>query len=90
MATPPLADSYFVERLGFIEDHITGAANRVRHSMNGALIAIGCRSPEMRRAAERAAARIGKVVVDHGRTSCKTPAAIPYLARVWKRKASRS
>lgn len=86
----PLADSYFVERLAFIERYIEGAANRVRHSMNGALIAIGCRNPQLRRAAEAAAARIGKVEVDHGRTSCKTPEAIPYLANVWKRKTARS
>ncbi len=85
-----LSDDYFSERLAFIEAHLPGAANRVRHSMNGALIAIGCRSLGMRQAAERVAERIGKVEVDHGRTSCKTPEAIPYLARVWKRKNSRS
>ncbi len=85
-----LPESYFAERLSYIEKYIARAANRVRHSMNGSLIAIGCRSPEMRQAAEQAAARIGKVEVDHGQTSCKTPEAIPYLAKVWKRKAARS
>ena len=85
-----LSDEYFTERLSFIERNIATAANRVRHSMNGALIAIGCRNQELRRAAEETAGRIGKVQVDHGQTSCKTPDAIPYLARVWKRKAARS
>lgn len=85
-----LPDSYFAEQLIYIEQYIADGANRVRHSMNGALIAIGCRDPKMRQAAEEAAARIGKVEVDHGRTSCKTPEAIPYLANVWKRRASRS
>ena len=84
-----LSDGYFTERLSFIEGNIAVAANRVRHSMNGALIAIGCRSREMRTAAEEAAGRIGKVEVDHGQTSCKTPEAVPYLAKVWKRKAQR-
>ena len=84
-----LSDDYFTERLSYIERHIAVAANRVRHSMNGALIAIGCRSPEMREAAEEASRRIGKVQVDHGQTSCKTPEAIPYLGRVWSRKAGR-
>ena len=84
-----LLESHFVERLSYIERYIAEAANRIRHSMNGALIAIGCRSPEMRLAAEQAATRIGKVVVDHGKTSCKTPEAIPYLAKVWQRKAAR-
>ena len=85
-----LPDGYYLERLSYIERYITEAANRVRHSMNGALIAIGCRDSGLRRAAEQAAARIGKVKVDHGRTSCKTPEAIPYLANVWKRKEARS
>lgn len=83
----PMPDSYFLERLVYIEQNITVAANRVRHSMNGALIAIGSRSPHLRQLAEEAARQIGKVRVDHGQTSCKTPEAIPYLARVWKRKA---
>lgn len=80
------SDEYFAERLSYIERNIAMAANRVRHSMNGALIAIGCRSQEMRKAAEGSASRIGKVRVDHGETSCKTPDAVPYLARVWSRK----
>ena len=88
-AESTLSDTYFADRLVYIERYIGGAANRVRHSMNGALIAIGCRSPEMRLAAEQAATRIGKVGVDHGKTSCKTPEAVPYLAKVWQRKAAR-
>ena len=83
------SDQYFTERLTYIEGNIVIAANRVRHSMNGALIAIGCRNQEMRKAAEETADRIGKVKVDHGETSCKTPDAIPYLARVWSRKTKR-
>ena len=86
-AKASLPDSCFLRRLEYMERNIAEAANRVRHSMNGALIAIGCRSPQMRRAAEQAALRIGKVEVDHGRTSCKTPEAIPYLAKVWKRRS---
>lgn len=85
-----LSDEYFTGRLSYIERNIAVAANRVRHSMNGALIAIGCRSQGMRQAAEETAGRIGKVEVDHGQTSCKTPDAISYLARVWERKAARS
>ena len=88
-ADTTLPDSYFSHRLAFIEERLAMAANRVRHSMNGALIAIGCRSPHLRQAAEEAARRIGKVEVDHGRTSCKTPDAIPYLSRAWTRKAAR-
>ncbi len=33
-----------------------------------------------------AATRIGKVDVDHGQTSCKTPDAVPYIEKAAKRK----
>lgn len=82
----PITDSYLRDRLSYIEKHIATAANRVRHSMNGALIAIGSRNLQLRHAAEETSRRIGKVEVDHGQTSCKTPEALPYLAKVWNRK----
>ena len=56
--------------------------------MNGALIAIGTRNEALRAAAEAASGRIGIVVVDHGQTGCVTPAALPYIAKVWDRKAA--
>ena len=55
--------------------------------MNGCLIAIGGRNSDLRAAAEAAATSIGTVKVDHGATGCKTPAAIPYIARMWDRRA---
>lgn len=55
--------------------------NRVRHAMNMALIAIGARGGELEKAALAAAARIGKVEVDHGETSCRTPDAADYIRR---------
>ena len=82
-------DVYFTERLSLIEDHIPRSANRVRHCMNGALIAIGCRNPELRMQALEAAKRIGSVEVDHGETSCKTPDAAAYINKVWKRQEAR-
>lgn len=69
-----------------IEAGIHGAKNRARHSMNMALIAIGLASPALRKKAEATAKRIGPVEVDHGETGCKTPDAIPYLAKAWARK----
>jgi hypothetical protein len=49
--------------------------------MNMALIAIGVRSAGLRKLALAAAKRIGKVEVDHGDTSCKTPDAAAYIAK---------
>lgn len=74
-----LPDSYFVDYLRRIEAELASAKNRVRHSMNQALIAIGIRNDALYVEAVKVANRIGKVVVDHGETGCKTPAAIPYM-----------
>ena len=85
-----LPDDYFDERLRTIEARIADAPNRVRHCMNGALIAIGGRNEALRESAIAAAKRIGPVVVDHGETSCKTPEAVPYIDRIWARRDKRS
>ena len=49
--------------------------------MNRALIAIGRRTPPLRRAATAAAKRIGPVEVDHGETGCKTPDAVAAITK---------
>lgn len=78
-------DDYFQAKLRTIEAEIGTAPNRARYAMNGALIAIGSRSAELRRLAEAAAERIGPVTVDHGDTGCGTPDAIPYIRKIWDR-----
>jgi len=72
--------------LRIIEDEIHGSPNRARYSMNNAIIAIGTYKPSLAREAEETAARIGKVVVDHGDTSCKTPDAVTYIHKSLARK----
>ena len=47
--------------------------------MNSALIAIGIRNEDLERKAIEIAREIGKVHVDHGATSCKTPDAESYI-----------
>ena len=81
-----LPDSFFLEHLETIEREIHSRKNRVRHSMNGALIAIGLRNPNLEQRALAAAAGIGKVEVDHGETNCKTPDAAAYIRKARKRK----
>ena len=76
---PP--DIWFDERLRLIEAEIGGAKNRVRHAMNQALICIGVRNAKLMKKALAAAKRIGKVEVDHGETSCKTPGAAGYIEK---------
>lgn len=75
------ADADLEARIAHIEKHIHTAQNRVRHSMNGVLIAIGVYVPLLQQTVLAAAARIGKVEVDHGDTGCKTPDAAAYIRK---------
>jgi len=72
-----------------IEANIHTAKNRVRHSMNGALISIGVRNATLKRKAIAAAKRIGKVDVDHGETGCKTPDAVAYIEKTLAHRKAR-
>lgn len=64
-----------------IEAEIAERPNRVRHEMNGVLIAIGLRDESVRRVVLDAAGRLGPTHVDHGETGCKTPDVAPYIQR---------
>jgi hypothetical protein len=76
-------DAWFQDRLAGIEKTIHQAPNANREAMNMAMICIGGRNAGLRKAALAASKRIGKVEVDHGDTSCKTPEAGPYLEKMW-------
>lgn len=80
-----LSSGEAAELIARIEGGIGTAPNRVRHDMNGALIAIGAAYPDLREDASDAAIRIGRLEVDHGQTSCVTPDAVPYIARAGAR-----
>ena len=84
-----LPDSWFAERLSHIETSIHTAPNAEREAMNHAVIAIGCRSVALRKAALAAAKRIGKVEVDHGDTACKTADAAQYIEKTWAHSTSK-
>lgn len=76
-----LDDAYFDPYLETIEREIHSRKNRVKDAMNSALIAIGIRNPRLQKKALAAAKKIGKVEVDHGDTSCKTPDAAEYIRK---------
>ena len=88
-ANADLPDAWFADRLEAVEQSIAGAKNRVRHSMNQAVISIGVRNAKLMRQAIAAAKRIGTVEVDHGETGCKTPPAIPYIEKTVAHKKSK-
>jgi 3-methyladenine DNA glycosylase AlkD len=85
-----LPDDYFRPYLEVIRSDIHNRKNRVRYSMNNAMIAIGLRSPELRREAIEAARQVGPVEVDHLKTNCKTPEAVSYIDRAWERREKRA
>ena len=70
-----------------IETEIAERPNRVRHEMNGALIAIGLRDENLRAMVLKTAGRISPVQVDHGETGCKTPDIAPYIDRTLAHRA---
>ena len=86
MNAKDLPDDYFEKYLDIIEKDIHESKNRVRYSMNSALIAIGIRNGDLKEQATARAKRIGTVHVDHGETGCKTPDAVPYMEKAFKRK----
>ena len=78
-----LPDSFFLGRLSEIERTIHTAENDHRAGMNNALISIGLRNSALRTAAIASARKIGKVDIDHGDTSCKTPDAEASIEKTW-------
>jgi len=89
MKDKSLTDGFFEQQIATIEAEIHGRKNRVRDAMNMALIAIGMRNATLEAQALEAAARIGKVDVDHGETNCKTPDAVAYIRKANARKKKR-
>ncbi|HDR7260360.1 DNA alkylation repair protein [Bacillus paranthracis] len=84
-----LQDDVFSPYLDEIKENIHNEKNRKREAMNCALIAIGIRNEDLEQAAIEIAREIGKVHVDHGATSCKTPDAESYIKKARERAAKK-
>ena len=76
-----LENAFFLPFLKEIQTHIHTEKNRKKEAMNSALIAIGIRNDGLEQKAIAVARGIGKVEVDHGITSCKTPEAETYIKK---------
>lgn len=68
--------------LDLIVEKIHTAANRIRYTMNGFVIAVGSFVPPLLEKAKQAANTIGTVSVDMGDTACKVPLASEYIEKV--------
>ncbi|HKV61501.1 MAG TPA: DNA alkylation repair protein [Candidatus Acidoferrum sp.] len=70
------------ELLGTVVKGIDGAPNRVRHTMNGFVIAVGSYVKPLLKQAKSVAKQIGDVSVDVGDTACKVPLATAYIQKI--------
>jgi 3-methyladenine DNA glycosylase AlkD len=68
--------------LGTVVKEIDGAQNRVRHTMNGFVIAVGSYVKPLLKQAKASARQIGAVSVDIGDTACKVPLATAYIEKI--------
>ncbi len=68
--------------LNTVAKQIHKAPNRVRYTMNGFVIAVGCYFKPLHKQAKATAKKIGKIAVDMGDTACKVPLAEEYIAKM--------
>jgi 3-methyladenine DNA glycosylase AlkD len=68
--------------LGTVVKGIKTAQNRVRHTMNGFVIAVGSYVKPLLKQAKAAAKEIGVVTFDLGDTACNVPLATAYIAKI--------
>lgn len=74
--------SKYEELLDHVEKNIHQSKNRVRHTMNGFVIAVGVYIEALTQKASQVAKNIGKVSVNMGDTACKVPLATDYIKKV--------
>lgn len=65
-----------------VASSIHAAPNKVRYTMNGFVIAVGCAVKPLNSEAKKVARQIGVVSVDMGDTACKVPLATEYIEKV--------
>jgi hypothetical protein len=75
-------DDVLIMLLNRVQNTIHQAPNRVRYTMNGFVIAVGCYMKELSEHALEVAEHIGKVQVNMGDTACKVPLATDYIQKV--------
>jgi 3-methyladenine DNA glycosylase AlkD len=68
--------------LGTVLKEIGNVPNRVRHTMNGFVIAVGSYVEPLLKQAKATARQLGVVKVNMGDTACKVPLATEYIEKV--------
>ena len=70
-----------------VEEDVHKDQNRVSHTMNAFVIAVGSRIKPLCKEAMATAKKIGRVEVDMGATSCKVPLAVDAIKKIADRGA---
>jgi len=65
-----------------IKTNIHDSQNRVRYTMNGFVISVGCYVAQLTEKAIKTAGEIGTVSVNMGETACKVPNGVEYIEKV--------
>ncbi|MCB1043143.1 MAG: DNA alkylation repair protein [Acidobacteria bacterium] len=65
-----------------VAEELHRCPNRVRYTMNGFVIGVGCYVPALSAKARQIGEQLGKVKVDMGGTACKVPSAPEYIDKV--------
>ncbi|CAN5574859.1 DNA alkylation repair protein [soil metagenome] len=72
-----------IEKLiGRVAKDVHAAANRVKYTMMGFLISVGCYVEPLSKLVKLTVPKIGKVEIDMGDTACKIPNPLEYIAKV--------
>ena len=74
--------AYLEKLMKRVEKEIHTAPNRVRYTMNGFILSVGCYVVSLSEKARQAAVRIGTVNVNVGDTACKVPQVVEYMNKV--------
>ncbi|MBL0912663.1 MAG: DNA alkylation repair protein [Bacteroidia bacterium] len=75
----PIDKDLYLSLIGRVRETLQQAPNRARYSMNNFLITTGAADPAFTDACKKAAADIGEVHVDLGKTSCEVPQVVTYI-----------
>ncbi len=81
-----VSEEIIEKSLLYIKNNIHQRKNRAKYSMNSSLIAIGVYLDKYTKEVIDISKEVGRVEVDHGDTSCKTPLAYEYIDKSLKRK----
>lgn len=78
-------NNLYLNLIGRVQNTLQQAPDRARYAMNNFLITAGAADPAFTDACKKAAAAIGEVKVNLGKTSCEVPHVVTYIDKAISR-----